>query len=93
MSTVLSGRARSAVMRHQHQLATCTHSLRRLDRVLAGTLVACDPGTQHEMLASYFEALQELRVSIQRLESFLDVRLARAFPGALAERAATPPSG
>lgn len=83
MSTLLSGRARAAMMRHQHQLASQTASLRTVDRVLSGTLVACDHATQYEMLASYFESVQELRVSMQRLESFLAARIEPARTGEL----------
>lgn len=76
MSTVLSGRARSALMRYQHQLAMQAQSLRTIDRVLSGTLAACDGHTQREMLANYFEAVQELRVSMQRCETFVNARVA-----------------
>jgi hypothetical protein len=65
-------------MRHQHQLASQAQSLRTIDRVLSGALAACDGHAQHEMLGSYFEAVQELRVSMQRFETFLDARVAPA---------------
>lgn len=62
-------------MRHQRQLATQSQLLRTTDRLLCGTLVACDAVTQRETLADYFEIVQELRVAMQRLESLLDARI------------------
>jgi hypothetical protein len=41
------------------------------DRMLAGALSACDGSSQYAMLGTYLAALQELRVSLQRLEGFM----------------------
>jgi len=71
----LSGRARVALMQHQRRIALQQRELQSADRVLAGALSACDAKAQHEMLAAYLEAIQELRVGLQRLESFLIQRL------------------
>lgn len=93
MTTVLSGRARSALMRHQHQLATRAQTVRTIDRVLSGALSACAADAQREMLADYFEAVQELRVSMQRLETLLDARLRRFEPADAMHAAALPVEG
>jgi hypothetical protein len=71
----LSGRARNALQQHQRRVAVLQRELHDVDRVLAGALTACDGATQLEMLGAYLEAVQELRVSLQRLEGFLIQRL------------------
>ena len=55
-----------------------------VDRVLTGALSACDAGTQREAFENYLETIQELRVSLQRLEGFLLQKLLRPC-GSLAE--------
>jgi hypothetical protein len=72
----LSGRARAALLQHQRRVAQLQREVQVVDRVLAGALTACDGPSQHEMLGAYLEAVQELRVSLQRLEGFLLQRLA-----------------
>jgi hypothetical protein len=72
----LSGRARAALSQHQHRVAVLQRDLQSADRVLAGALSACDGSSQADMLGSYLEAVQELRVSLERLEGFLMQRLA-----------------
>jgi hypothetical protein len=71
----LSGRARTALQQHQRRVAVLQRELNSVDRVLSGALAACDGPSQHEMLGAYLEAVQELRVSLQRLEGFLIQRL------------------
>ncbi len=71
----LSGRARTALMKHQRQVGERGRELATADRMLAGALVACDDRYQREMLEAYLESVQELRVSLQRLEDFLMKRL------------------
>ena len=71
----MSGRTRTALMRQQNQLSGQVTTLRAADRMLSGALAACDPVTQHEMLSGYLETLQEVRVSLQRLEGFAAKRL------------------
>jgi hypothetical protein len=71
----LSGRARATLQQHQRRVAVGEKDLQNVDRILAGALSACDGGSQHEMLSAYLEAVQELRVSLQRLEAFLMQRL------------------
>jgi len=71
----LSGRARTALQQHQRRVAVREKDLHNADRILAGALCACDGASQREMLGSYLEAVQELRVSLQRLEGFLLHRL------------------
>jgi len=71
----LSGRARVALQQHQRRVALLLREMQGTDRVLAGALTACDGASQHEMLGAYLEAVQELRVSLQRLEAFLIQRL------------------
>jgi hypothetical protein len=83
--TALSGRARTALQQHQRRVAVLQRELHGVDRVLSGALTACDGASQREMLAAYLEAVQELRVSLQRLEGFLMQRLIR--------RSAEPESG
>jgi len=73
----LSGRTCKALMQQQQQLSQRANALRRLDNLLSGSLIACSEGSQAEMLASYLEALQDLRVDLQRLEQFLLSRLPR----------------
>lgn len=72
---MLSGRARSALQQHQRRVAVLERDLHGVDRILAGALSACDGSSQQEMLGAYLEAVQELRVSLQRLEAFLLQRL------------------
>jgi hypothetical protein len=71
----LSGRARTALQQQQRRVAVLQRELQGVDRVLSGALTACDAASQHEMLGAYLEAVQELRVSLQRLEGFLIQRL------------------
>ncbi len=71
----LSGRARTALLQHQRRVSVLHRELQGVDRVLSGALTACDGASQHEMLGAYLEAVQELRVSLQRLEAFLMQRL------------------
>jgi len=55
-------------------------SLRRMqsaDRIVIGALRAWDESGQRESMATYLEAVQELRVALQRLEGFLVQRLSR----------------
>jgi hypothetical protein len=77
-TAVLSGRARTALQQHQRRVAVLQRELQGVDRVLSGALTACDGPSQHEMLGAYLEAVTELRVSLQRLESFLMQRLSRS---------------
>ncbi len=95
----LSGRARVALQQHQRRVALLQRDLVGVDRVLAGALTACDGASQHEMLGAYLEAVQELRVGLQRLEGFLMQRLgAREVDGVAVDVAArayeygTPPA-
>ncbi len=71
----LSGRARAALQQYQRRVALLQRELNGADRLLAGALTACDGASQREMLGAYLEAVQELRVSLQRLEGFLVQRL------------------
>jgi hypothetical protein len=71
-----SGRARATLQQHQRRITLLERDLQHADRVLAGALTACDGPSQYEMLGAYLEAAQELRVSLQRLETFLLQRLA-----------------
>ncbi len=66
---VLSGRAQLKLMRHQYRVANQASNLRAVERVLVGSLAACDARTQAEMLGTYLESVQELRVQLQRLEA------------------------
>jgi hypothetical protein len=75
--TSLSGRARTALQQHQRRVEVLQRELHGVDRMLAGAMTACDGRSQHEMLGAYLEAVQELRVSLQRLEGFLMQRLVR----------------
>lgn len=70
-----SGRARQALQQHQRRITLLERDFHHADRVLSGALTACDGPSQYEMLSAYLEAAQELRVSLQRLESFLLQRL------------------
>jgi len=79
--SAISGRARAQLMRHQQHLGADVQALRTSDLVLSGALAACDEATQREILASYLECLQELRVSLQRLEAFLTTRIAPLYEG------------
>jgi hypothetical protein len=45
--------------------------------MLTGSLAACDSSTQAEMLAEMLEYVQELRVGLQRIESYLQESLPR----------------
>jgi hypothetical protein len=67
----LSGRARAALLQLQRRLTELQRDVTAADRVLAGALTAGDTSTQTEMLAAYLEAIQEMRVGVQRLEAFL----------------------
>ena len=71
----LSGRARTVLLRHQRSVSLLERDLQGADRMLAGALTACDAASQQEMLSAYLEAVQELRVGLQRLEAFLLQRL------------------
>lgn len=71
----LSGRARAALQQQQRRIALLERELHGADRILAGALTAGDGNSQQEMLGAYLEAVQELRVSLQRLEAFLLQRL------------------
>lgn len=75
---VLSGRARAALQQHQRRVTELQRDVQAADRVLSGALTACDGHSQREMLSTYLEAVQELRVSLQRLEGFLLQRLVGA---------------
>lgn len=70
-SGFLSERARTALSRHQRTVTTQLRDLQAADRVLSGALTACDQATQKETVETYLDTVQELRVSLQRLESFL----------------------
>jgi hypothetical protein len=67
----LSGRARTKLLRYQQSISTQSQALRTSDRILAGTLAACDAATQCDVLAAHLEYVQELRVSLHRLDAFL----------------------
>ena len=71
----LSARARIALQQHQRRVTVLLRDVQGTDRVLAGALTACDAASQREMLGAYLEAVQELRVGLQRLEAFLLQRL------------------
>jgi len=73
----LSARARTALARHQREVVTHLRELQSVDRVLAGALSACDAITQRESVENYLETIQELRVSLQRLEAFVLQKLTR----------------
>jgi hypothetical protein len=45
--------------------------------MLTGSLVACDANTQAEMVAAMLECVQELRVGLQRIESYVQEALPR----------------
>lgn len=85
----LSGRARAKLMRCQQQVIAHVSALRTSDRMLAGTMAACDASTQCDALAAHLECVQELQVSLHRLDVFLTSRVERlcavpddALPGA-----------
>lgn len=71
MSDFLSARGRNALARHQREVVNHLRELQAVDRVLSGALSACDGATQRETFENYLETVQELRVSLQRLEGFL----------------------
>jgi hypothetical protein len=73
----LSGRARTKLLRHQQQVSTNSQALRASDRMLAGTLAACDVATQCDALAAHLECVQELQVTLHRLDAFLSSRIER----------------
>lgn len=75
----LSGRARVALLQLQRKVTEMDREMRAADRVLAGALSAGDGATQTEMLGTYLETVQELRVCLQRLEAFL---ISRVLPDA-----------
>ena len=74
---VLSGRFKQELARRQRHCATLVQQVRAADRMLTGSLVACDANTQAEMLASMLECVQELRVGLQRIESCVQEALPR----------------
>jgi hypothetical protein len=73
----LSARSRVALAKHQRQVSVQLRELGAADRVLSGALAACDGAGQRETLEAYFDAVQELRVSVQRLEDFLLQRVSQ----------------
>jgi hypothetical protein len=74
----LSGRARTALLQLQRRVTEREREMKAADRVLSGALSAASVDTQTEMLETYLETVQELRVSLQRLEAFL---ISRVVPG------------
>jgi ubiquinone biosynthesis protein UbiJ len=80
----LSGRAQTALQQHQRGIAQLQRNLQSVDRVLSGALTACDAHSQNEMLSTYLESVQELRVALERLEGFLMQRLSKTVPSASA---------
>lgn len=85
----LSARGRAALSRHQREVAVQLRETQSVDRVLTGALSACDAGSQREAFENYLETIQELRVSLQRLEGFLLQKLLRPC-GSLAQSAEEP---
>jgi len=73
--TPLSGRAKNAMLQLQRRVTEREREMRSADRVLTGALSAASMNAQTEMLESYLETVQELRVSLQRLEDFLMSRV------------------
>jgi len=71
----LSGRARTALLQLQRRFTELEREMRAADRVLSGALSAGSPQAQTEMLETYLESVQELRVCLQRLEAFLISRV------------------
>ncbi len=71
----LSGRARTALLQLQRRFTELEREMRAADRVLSGALSAGSPQTQIEMLETYLETVQEMRVCLQRLEAFLISRV------------------
>ena len=71
----LSGRARATLLQHQRRLTELQRDVAAADRLLAGALSAGTGSTQIEMLETYLESIQELRVCAQRLEAFLISRV------------------
>jgi hypothetical protein len=67
----LSARGRTALNRHQRQVTLCLRDVQSADRVVLGALTACDASGQRESIETYLEAVQELRVALERLEGFL----------------------
>jgi len=79
---ILSGRFRQELARRQRHCAALVQQVRTADRMLTGSLAACDSSTQAEMLAEMLEYVQELRVGLQRIESCLQESLPRGLsPG------------
>jgi hypothetical protein len=74
---VLSGRFKQELARRQRHCSTLVQQVRTADRMLTGSLVACDANTQAEMLAAMLECVQELRVGLQRIESCVQEALPR----------------
>ena len=72
-----SARRRATLARHQRQVTVCLKSMQSADRLVIGALSACDASGQRESVETYLESIQELRVSLQRLEAFLLQRLLR----------------
>ncbi len=81
----LSARGRVALARHQREVLTQIREMQTVDRVLNGALSACDAATQRESVENYLETVQELRVSLQRLEGFLLQKLLRPLPSGAIE--------
>ena len=73
----LSARARTALSRHQREVVNNLRELQAVERVLSGALSACDAITHRESVETYLETIQELRVSLQRLEAFVLQKLTR----------------
>ena len=73
--TQLSGRAKNAMLQLQRRVTEREREMRSADRVLTGALSAASMDAQTEMLETYLETVQELRVSLQRLEDFLMSRV------------------
>jgi hypothetical protein len=74
---VLSGRFKQELARRQRHCAALVQQVRAADRMLTGSLVACDANTQAEMVAAMLECVQELRVGLQRIESYVQEVLPR----------------
>ena len=77
----LSARARAALARHQREVIVQLREMQSVDRVLNGVLAACDARSQRETVENYLESVQELRVSLQRLENFLLQKVSHPLDG------------
>ena len=73
----LSGRTRAKLLRYQQRVGAQVSALNASDRMFSGTLAACDPATQCDALAAHLECVQELQVSLHRLDAFLASRVER----------------